>query len=182
MVRNVHERRLRVRPERVGVLLDTLAGPEDRLWPARAWPPLRLDRPLAVGATGGHGPIRYAVEAHTPGTLVSFRFAPSSGVDGTHAFRVLPGGDGSVLRHELRAGTHGWMRLAWPGVVRWLHDALIEDLLDRAEDELHGSVARPARWSPWVWLLRAMAGHRRPRTAAHHAVVQVRRDGVRTPW
>jgi hypothetical protein len=32
--------------------------------------------------------------------------------------------------------------------------ALIEDLLDRAELEVTGTVASPARWSPWVSLLR----------------------------
>jgi hypothetical protein len=171
MVRNVHERRLRARPERVGVLLDALAGPGDRLWPAPPWPPLRLDRGLAVGSTGGHGPIRYSVAACTPGAMVLFRFAPSSGADGTHAFLVLPdGAGGTLLRHELDARISGWMRLAWPVAVRWLHDALLEDLLDRAEREVDGVVTRPARWSPWVRLLRAMSS-RRPSPAAPHRAV-----------
>lgn len=178
MVRNTHERHVRARPEQLGALLDGLAGPEDRLWPAGAWPPLRLDRPLAVGAAGGHGPIRYAVEAYTPGTLVRFRFTPSMGVDGTHTFHVLPEGGGSVLRHELAATPSGRMRLAWPVVVRWLHDALIEDLLDRAEAELHGAVARPARWSPWVRLLRAVERRRLLRTALQRGVVRGRQDGM----
>jgi hypothetical protein len=41
--------------------------------------------------------------------------------------------------------------------VRWLHDALIEDLLDRAVQAAGGAVVRPARWSPSVRLLRAVA-------------------------
>jgi hypothetical protein len=47
------------------------------------------------------------------------------------------------------------MRFGWPLAVRWLHDALIEDALDRAET---ATAARPVparRWSPWVRLLRA---------------------------
>jgi len=167
MVRSVHERRLKAGPHQVGSLLDALAGPADRLWPATTWPPLRLDRPLAVGAAGGHGPIRYAVEAHDPGAVVRFRFAPSFGADGTHTFSVLPdGAGGSVLRHELDARTSGWMRLLWPVAVRWLHDALLEDLLDRAEEDADGAVARPARWSPLVRLLRAVAARRRSGSAA----------------
>lgn len=165
MVRNVHQRRFHRRPEHVGTLLDELGGPHDRLWPSPPWPPLRLDRPLQVGAAGGHGPIRYEVEAYVPGSVVRFRFAPHLGADGTHTFVVLPDGEGSMLRHELEASTSGWMRLAWPLVVRWLHDALLEDLLDRAETELDGAVARPARWSPWVRVLRAADSRRLSRRA-----------------
>jgi hypothetical protein len=50
------------------------------------------------------------------------------------------------------------MVLGWPLAVRWLHDALIEDLLDNAELAATGTVRRPARWSPWVRMLRAHLG------------------------
>lgn len=130
------------------------------------------ERRLAVGAAGGHGPIRYSVEAYTPGTMVRLRFAPSLGLHGTHALLVLSDGDGgTLLRHELVARTSGRMRLAWPMAVRWLHDALIEDLLDRAETEVDGAVARPARWSPWVRLLHALARRRVRRAAQLHRAV-----------
>ena len=39
-VMNVHERLLPAPPERVGALLDALAGPDDRLWLTAAWPEL----------------------------------------------------------------------------------------------------------------------------------------------
>jgi hypothetical protein len=39
--------------------------------------------------------------------------------------------------------------------VRWLHDALIEDALDRAETATAGRPVPARRWSPWVRLLRA---------------------------
>jgi hypothetical protein len=58
MIRNVHERDLAAAPSEAGALIDGLAGEHDRLWPSERWPAMRLDRPLAVGASGGHGRIR----------------------------------------------------------------------------------------------------------------------------
>ena len=72
---NVHHRLLHASPARVSELLASLGSPEDRLWPRNGWPRMRLDGPVAPGAAGGHGPIRYRVEAWQPGRLVRFRFA-----------------------------------------------------------------------------------------------------------
>lgn len=158
MVLNVHERMLPVPADEAGRLLDRLGGEHDPLWPAPAWGSMRLDRPLGVGADGEHGPsdspIRYRVTAHRPERLVEFTFAPGMGLDGTHTFLVEPVDTlQCVLRHELRGRLSGRMRLGWPLAVRWLHDAVLEDLLDRAEVALGVGPARPARWSPWVQLL-----------------------------
>jgi hypothetical protein len=155
MVRNVHERRVAAPVGELGPLLDRLGGPEDALWPSPAWAPMVLDGPVAVGASGGHGEIRYRVVAHEPGRRVEFAFDLAIGVRGRHVFSIEPdGGSGSVLRH-VAEGRLGWpMVLLWPLAVRWLHDALVEDLLDRAERAAGTGPAAPARWSPWVRLLR----------------------------
>jgi hypothetical protein len=162
MIRNVHARELHASAGEVGALLDSLGSSDDRLWPHR-WPKLRLDGALAVGAAGGHGPIRYSVERYEPGRRIVFRFAPGLGIDGTHGLEVEPHArDGcSVVRHVLEGRLYGLAQLRWPVAVRWLHDALVEDLLDRAELEVQGSVARPARWSPWVRLLRGFLSRTR---------------------
>jgi hypothetical protein len=157
MVRNVHERVVAAPVDRVGALLDDLGGPADRLWPAPAWIPMRLDGPVAVGARGGHGPIRYAVTAHDPGRRVEFTFTPSTLVRGTHTFTAAPlSGERTLLRHEMTARMVGGMRVAWPLVVRWLHDAVLEDLLDRAQDAMDAPPARRARYSRYVRLLRGL--------------------------
>ncbi len=157
-VRNLHLRRLPVPPDRAGALIDGLASPADALWPADRWPAMRLDRPLAVGASGGHGPVRYTVAAYTPGRGVRFRFRAPRGFDGFHEFTAGPAhGGGAVLRHRLVIRAHGPALLTWPLVFRPLHDALLEDCLDRAEHALTGTVRAPARWSPYVRLLRAAA-------------------------
>lgn len=61
MIRNVHERVINAPIEALGALLDGLGQKDDRLWPSQSWTPMVLDRPLAVGADGGHGVIRYYV-------------------------------------------------------------------------------------------------------------------------
>lgn len=150
-MRNVHERLLHAPADAVGPLLDRLGSPEDSLWPSSGWVPMVLDRPLQVGADGGHGPIRYHVTDVLPGRRVRFAFGPGSGLLGWHEFTVTPvGADRCLLRHVLEVQPRGVMRLAVPLVVESLHDALLEDLLDNAEMQTTGVVAQPARWSAWV--------------------------------
>jgi hypothetical protein len=154
-VLNIHERELPADSGTVGRLIDALAGPDDRLWPRDRWPAMRFDRPLGVGAAGGHGPIRYTVAAYVPGTWVRFAFTGPRGFDGFHEYTVHQTGPGAaVLRHTLAMRLRGPARLSWPLAYRPMHDALIEDSLDRAERDVTGTVLQPARWSPYVRLLR----------------------------
>ncbi|MFH8613705.1 SRPBCC family protein [Streptomyces sp. NPDC017979] len=154
-VHNVHERVLAAPAEEVGALVDTLSGPGDRLWPRHAWPAMVFDRPLGIGASGGHGPVRYTVVGYAPGASVRFAFRGPRGFHGFHEFTVHAlDEERTVLRHVLAMDVRGPARVSWPLVFRPLHDALLEDALDRAESALTGSVRRPARWSPYVRLLR----------------------------
>ncbi len=155
MIRNIHERTLPVPPAAAGALLDSLSGPDDRLWPRR-WPAMRFDRPLAVGAVGGHGPIRYTVEQYRPAGHVRFRFDAPAGFDGYHEYEVLPDGDDACrLRHSLVMTTRGPARLTWPLLFRPLHDALIEDSLDTAVRSLGLHLRAPSQWSARVRMLRS---------------------------
>jgi len=165
-IHNVHERFLPARPEEVGRLLDGLGGDPDPLWPTGHWPPMSFDRTLGPGATGGHGPIRYRVEVHDPGRRVRFRFTGPPGLHGTHEFTVRESPGGSVLRHTIEGRTSGRMLAAWPLVFRPLHDALLEDALDKAEAAVTGRPAAPPAWSWWVRKLRARAARASARRAA----------------
>ena len=84
MIRNVHERVINAPLEPLGVLLDGLGQKDDRLWPSRYWPPMVLDRPLALGADGGHDDIYYYVSEYEPGRRVRFSFRPRTGIIGAH--------------------------------------------------------------------------------------------------
>jgi hypothetical protein len=148
---NVHVRRIAADPTVVWDLLMAMSGPSDRLWPPGI-PLMRFDGPLAVGAQGRHGPIHYTVAALDPtaGNLV-LRFREPTGLVGHHAFRVRPRGEtGAVLRHEVVADPRGSMRLQWPLIIRWIHDAVVEEILDRAEVAVGHAPAQPYQRSRWV--------------------------------
>lgn len=151
---NVHERVVATEPAQVNALLERLGGPDDPLWPAPAWEPMILDGPPVMGADGGHGPIRYRVTAAEPGRI-RFEFHSVPGIDGYHELTVEPAGPGAArVRHVLDCRLSGWMRLVGPAVIEPQHDAVLEDLLDNVERQVTGTVARPARWTPLVRILR----------------------------
>ena len=157
MIRNVHERVVDAPIERLGALLDGLGRKGDRLWPSQNWPPMVLDRPVSEGGAGGHGAIRYHVTEYEPGARVRFAFEPTTGIDGAHelSLSALPGGR-CRMRHVLVGRARGRMRPLFSLAVEPLHDAVVEDMFDNAEREATGTLARPAKWSLRVRLLRRL--------------------------
>jgi hypothetical protein len=106
------------------------------------------------------------VESYEPGKRVRFRFTAPRGLKGFHEFEVCPVGEDCLLRHRLEARPEGLTALSWPLVYAPLHDALIEDALDRAESALGTGAGRRESWSYRVRLLRRLLGRpaiRRPR-------------------
>ena len=153
-VLNIHEREIPVSAGEVAVLLNSLSSDSDALWPRTMWPPMLFDRPLGVGASGGHGPVRYSVEDFSPGQMVKFRFSGPSGFNGFHRFEILPKSEScTVLRHTIDMKSQGVALLSWPLLFRPLHDALLEDSLAHAQATL-GAVPHVRPWSLWVRFLR----------------------------
>ena len=175
-VHNLHERIYDCDADSLGALVDSLASSEDRLWPRENWPPMRLDSPLRVGARGGHGPIRYSVEQYVPGRKVFFRFLAPRGFKGAHGFEIEHRGGRTILRHILQMETSGLALLSWPLVFRPLHDALIEDALDKAGVSLGCPVDRAAGWSVYVRVLRAL--FKAARRSKHLNVIELRRASL----
>jgi hypothetical protein len=58
--------------------------------------------------------------------------------------------------------TSGRATLSWPLLYRPLHDALVEEALDRAAEAVGEPLAAP-RLSPWVRLIRALVRRKRRR-------------------
>lgn len=177
-VLNVHERELPVAAVEVAFLLNSLSSDSDALWPRTMWPPMRFDRPLGVGAAGGHGPVRYAVEEFRPGQIVTFRFSGPSGFNGVHRLEILPkSANCTILRHTIDMQAQGAALLSWPLVFRPLHDALIEDSLALAQATLR-AVPQVRPWSLWVRFLRWVlsSGEARSQQMPHPAGQGALRD------
>jgi hypothetical protein len=155
-VSNVHRRVFSTNVDRVGALIDSLSTPNDRLWPHQLWPALKLDRPLRVGATGGHGPIHYRVVDYEPTRRVRFTFTKPTGFHGYHEWQARLAPVGCELRHALVMDTAGLAVVSWPLIWRPMHDALIEDALDNAGAQLTFSPSDNS-WSWWVRTLRRAA-------------------------
>ncbi|MEV0319684.1 SRPBCC family protein [Streptomyces sp. NPDC050658] len=151
-VHNEHERVIKAPAREVGALLDRLSAADDPVFPTPAWEAMIFDRPLGVGATGGHGPVRYSVTEYEPGRRVRFDFTPPD--NGFHELTIEPIGERRCrVRHVLETRPQGVNRALWPTVVRPVHDSMVEELLDNFERVATGSVARPVTWSPRVRLL-----------------------------
>lgn len=159
----VHERVLPVSSAKAGLLIDSLSSATDLLWPVATWPAMRFDRPLEIGAVGGHGPIRYAVEDYWRGRLVLFRLSGPPCLKGAvHEFAAIPNPDGSTtLRHTLELSLTGRALISWPLAWHWLHAACIEDALACGQISL-GLEPQIRPWSLWVKVLRWLAWGGRP--------------------
>lgn len=152
-VLNVHSRLLPAGDADAETLLRSLASHEDRLWPGDKWWPQHFEGGLRPGSKGGHGPVKYKVESVEP-RKVLFRFPRRGWFQGTHAMELRRTAGGTELVHTLEGRTVGVGRVLWPLVVRPLHDALLEDLMDRAEASLGQRPAPPAKHSWYVRHLR----------------------------
>ncbi|MFJ3333237.1 DUF2867 domain-containing protein [Streptomyces sp. NPDC086766] len=148
-LRNVHERIVQAPAETVGALVDRLSAPDDPLFPTPVWPAMVLDRPLGVGADGGHGRIRYRVTAYEPGRSVRFDTTEDGLGTGYHRFDVEPLGPhrcriSHVLEVSMSAGKFAFCKLA----IEPVHDTMVEEILDNAERAALGALPRPPARRP----------------------------------
>jgi hypothetical protein len=153
---NIHKRHLPASVAQAGQLIATAASQDDRVWPHENWPRMYFDRPIQVGAMGGHGPIHYRVVTYWPQECVRFEF--TSGSVGWHELQLQATGEQScLLTHTIQTQPSLKFRIAWLLVIRHMHDALVEDLFDKLEAQFH-PLKRPNRWNAYVKLLRIAHG------------------------
>lgn len=167
MITNIHVRNLHAPLPVVGAILDSLASKQDLLWPYEKWPPMFLDRPLGIGAVGGHSATRYIVESYEPGHYISFRFTVPKGLIGTHCFSIKEiEPDVVQIKHEVNINLEGFAKIWWLIRIRYVHDALIEDAFDKAESYVtHRQLNR--KWSIWVRFLRWIMSRKKKNNRLH---------------
>jgi hypothetical protein len=153
---NIHQRHIPASIAQVGELLATVASENDRVWPHENWPRMQLDRPIQLGAAGGHGPIAYRVVQYAPQERVRFEF--TSGSVGWHELQLQATGEHScLLTHTIQTQPSLKFRIAWLLVIRHMHDALVEDLFDKLEAQFQ-PLKQSKCWNAYVKLLRLARG------------------------
>ncbi len=165
-VTTVHRRFIASPFDVVSSVLKTIGTHNDKVWPVDKWPAMRFQEGLKVGASGGHGPIRYTISAHRSGKHIRFAFIRPKLFHGYHEFELhMQSCSSCVLIHRINMNVVGWGIVQWIVAIRFLHDALLEDLLDKVEGNCVVKPKAKHNWSTWVRLLRSIA---QPLTAIQH--------------
>jgi len=154
---NIHKRKINQSKASVQKLLDTLATKNDKIWPYEKWPAIRFKNGLRIGEKGGHGPIKYKVVSKDYDDGIVFKFI-NEGFNGMHKFQINAINDSKVqVVHSIKMKTSGTATFYWLFVIKWLHDALIEDAFDKLENQF-SSHKKETKHSIWVKFLRLIKG------------------------
>lgn len=155
-VLNIHTRKIRKPAHNLLELFSTLASKSDKIWPVENWPRMQFKNGLQIGSLGGHGPIRYEIVEYTPESHIEFKFLKPTGFNGTHKFEIIEvNADSTEIKHTLSMITTGTGTISWLLIIRWLHDALLEDAFDKVENQLM-QVHLKTEWSLWVKMWRRL--------------------------
>ncbi|WP_460218694.1 hypothetical protein [Psychroserpens sp. MEBiC05023] len=152
---NVHKRLIPQPLSEVSQLFQTLATSEDKIWPKDNWPAMRFKMGLHIGSKGGHGRVRYTIIEFVEGQHIRFQFSKPDGFEGIHQLCIRRASESTTeIVHEINMITTTLKAtLLWVFIIRWLHDALIEDAFDVVENQF--TVHKKSRkYSMWVGVLR----------------------------
>jgi hypothetical protein len=142
-------------------MLRTLSTVNDMLWPSEHWPAMKFKGGIKVGAEGGHGPIRYSVEKYDPYSIIQFRCSRPLGFNGIHKFEVKELSDRQTeVTHVIELKTDLGGTFTWLFAVKSLHNALVEDGLDKLENQFSED-KKYTEWNVWVRILRWLLSRRR---------------------
>ncbi|WP_034044817.1 hypothetical protein [Wocania ichthyoenteri] len=152
-VTNVHKRKINQSKVEVIKLLNTLSTKYDKIWPYEKWPAIRFKNGLKVGSEGGHGPIKYTVASIDYNGCIVFSFT-NTGFNGNHTLKVEELSNSEVeISHTIKMKTSGAVIFYWLFIVKWLHDALIEDAFDKLENQF-SLEKKETKYNFWVKFLR----------------------------
>lgn len=174
LIVNIHERLLPCPLNSAAFLIDDFAKNSASLWPSLLWPRELFDRPLQVGALGAHGGTQYVVDSYEPGRHVKFKFIKPKGYLGYHRFDLVDSGDtNTLIRHTVEFDAKRITFLIWHCITRWVHDALIEDAFDCAEEAIHSPPKQPNQWPKRVYFFRHLLGASRLVINGYKAILNI---------
>jgi len=151
---NIHKRIINQPKSALDTVISTLSSKEDKVWPTKNWPRMKLDQGLQEGSKGGHGPIRYFVQKYIPNQLIQFQFTDPKNFVGIHKFEIESLNlEQTQIMHTIDMDAKGVGILTWSIGIRWLHDALIEDAFDQIENHF-STEKKNSEWNLWVKTLR----------------------------
>lgn len=143
-VTNIHKRIINQPKQEVGKLFETLATENDKVWPTENWHPMKFKDGFKVGSTGGHGPIGYSINNIYKNEFIEFKFVKPKGYKGIHKFELIKLTDNSTeIKHTIEVDLNGFDFLGWAIIVKYLHDALLEDCFDKVENQFGGNKKKP---------------------------------------
>ncbi len=155
-VTNIHKRIIQQPKEKLSQILDSLSSKEDQLWPNDKWPPMIFKNGLSEGAVGGHGPIKYSIQKYLSGNTIEFKFIKPDGFEGIHKFDITEiNSNQTEIKHTIEMSLYGKGTITWYFAIKWLHDALLEDCLDKVENHFLQESIR-TKWNFWVFILRKL--------------------------
>ena len=161
---NIHKRTINEPIEKVSQLFRTLGTENDKIWPNESWPPMRFKEELKVRAIGGHAGIKYTIIKFIEGEQVTFQFTKPKGFIGTHELKINEVTKNQTeIIHEIKLNTNNIDTLNWILIVRWLHDALLEDSFDKIENQFT-AVKKKTEYNIWVKFLRSFYRMKSART------------------
>ncbi|MGB1308783.1 MAG: hypothetical protein ACPG6B_07725 [Oceanihabitans sp.] len=153
---NIHKRKLQEPIKKVSILFNTLATNHDAIWPVENWPAIRFKKGLQIGNQGGHGIIRYTIEALEAGKSITFKFTNPKGFIGTHRLYLEEISENETeIIHKINMHTATLKAsFLWIFVIKWLHNALIEEAFDKVENYF-SEVQITSHYNFWVTFLRS---------------------------
>ncbi len=153
-VTNIHKRIINQSKDQISQILDSLSSKDDKLWPKKQWPPMIFKKGLSEGAIGGHGPIKYSILKYIPGNNIEFKFMKPDGFNGIHKFEITEiNSNQTELQHTIEMSLSVKGIVTWYLAIKWLHDALLEDCLDKVENYFLQE-PKSTNWNLWVCILR----------------------------
>lgn len=154
-VTNIHKRKLQQSIDKVSLLFHTLATDKDLIWPSENWPAMRFKDGVKVGSKGGHGIIRYSIIALEKGKSITFKFSKPDDFIGNHTLYLKAVSENETeITHEIKMHTATLKAsVLWLFVIRWLHDALLEEAFDKVENHFM-DVKKLPKYNIWVHFLR----------------------------